>query len=261
MLKDMVSVDDASTGGLQVLVVDDEQPAVDELSYLLAKDPRIGGIHQANSATEALQLLEAHHIDALFLDIHMPGLDGLELGKVINRFAKQHQPAVIFVTADEEMALQAFELAALDYLLKPVRLERLRDTIQRITEQLRPRGDAETPTSTGELITVDQAGVTKMIRRSEVRYVQAQGDYARLHTVEGSYLIRVPLSELAEQWQSLGFLRVHRSYLVAMTHVQQVRLGKGSASVSVGSAQLPVSRSHLPALRERMAANRLRPRG
>lgn len=261
MLKGMVSVDNASSGGLRVLVADDEQPAVDELSYLLGKDSRIDSIHQANSATEALQLLEAHHIDALFLDIHMPGLGGLELGRVISRFAKQHQPAVIFVTADEDLALQAFELAALDYLLKPVRVERLRDTVQRITEQLRPRANAEQQPDTGELITVDQAGVTKMIRRSEVRYVQAQGDYARLHTAEGSYLIRVPLSELAEQWQSLGFLRVHRSYLVAMSHVQQVRLSKGSASVSIGNAQLPVSRSHLPALRERMAANRLRPRG
>ncbi|AJT40517.1 LytR/AlgR family response regulator transcription factor [Psychromicrobium lacuslunae] len=257
----MVSVDSTPAEGLQVVVADDEQPAVDELSYLLAKDPRIGRIYPANSATEALQLLEAHPVDALFLDIHMPGLGGLELGRVISRFAKRHQPAVVFVTADEEMALEAFELAALDYLLKPVRLERLKATVQRIIEQLRPRSETEELTSSGELITVDQAGVTKMIRRSEVRYVQAQGDYARLHTPDGSYLIRVPLSELAEQWQPAGFLRVHRSYLVAMSHVQQVRLSKGSASVSIGESQLPVSRSHLPELRERMSANRLRPRG
>ena len=259
MLLHMVSVDGPRHPRaelLDVIIADDEAPAIAELRYLLGQDARIGEVHAAADGAEVLRLIEAHPVDALFLDIHMPGLDGLDIARVVGRFARDAQPAVVFVTADKDQALQAFELAAVDYLLKPVRAARLAETIRRIAEQVQ----APQP-ETGELITVDQGGVTKLIRRSDVRYVQAQGDYARLHTTEGSFLIRVPLSELEEQWAAHGFLRIHRSYLIALHHLAQVRLGKGGPSVDINGAQLPVSRRHLPILRERMSANRVRARG
>lgn len=262
MLMGMVSVDGSARlhpAVLDVIIADDELPAIAELAYLLKQDRRIGAVHTGSGGTEVLQLLEQHTVHALFLDIHMPGLSGLDIARVVNRCARSGQPAVVFVTADEDRALEAFELAALDYLLKPVRAERLAETVRRIHEQLATQEPAAPDIS--ELITVDQGGVTKMIRRSEVSYVQAQGDYARLHTPDGSFLIRVPLGDLAEQWESVGFLRIHRSYLVSLRHLSQARLGKGSASVSIDGAQLPVSRRHLPVVRERMSANRLRPRG
>lgn len=238
---------------VNVVIADDEFPAVEALAYLLSRDPRIENIYKATSGAEALRALESHDVDALFLDIHMPALSGLDIARVISRFSRP--PAVVFVTADEDQALQAFELAAVDYLLKPVRPERLAESVRRICE-LMEDGDTKP-----EVVTVDQGGITKMIRRDEIKYVQAQGDYARLHTAEASYLIRVPLNDLEQQWEDAGYLRIHRSYLVAMNQVQQVRITAGKASVLINGAELPVSRRHLPAVRDKLEANRVRPRG
>lgn len=241
---------------ITALVVDDELPAVQELSYLLGRDDRVGAVHTATSGTEALRILEREDVDAIFLDIHMPGLSGLELARVIARFAAP--PAVVFVTADEEHALAAFDLAAVDYLLKPVRPERLERCVGRIVDQR--EGSRSAPADAGpEVITVEQGGVTRMIRRDDVAFVQAQGDYARLHTSEGAYLVRVPLTDLERQWGPAGFVRIHRSYLVAMEAVQQLRLGGSQPSVLAAGTELPVSRRLLPGLRERLAATRIRP--
>ncbi|MFF2372410.1 LytR/AlgR family response regulator transcription factor [Agromyces sp. NPDC058110] len=247
---------------ISVLIADDEQPAIDELAFLLSQDPRIGTIHQASSGSEAIRLLTREPVDAAFLDIHMPGLTGFDLARALQRF--EHRPALVFVTADEEGALEAFDLAAVDYLLKPVRTERLQRSIGRIVEVL--KSGAATPTggiptvAPPEMIAVTLGGTTRMIRRDEVRYVQAQGDYARLHTDEASYLVRVPMADLERQWADAGFVRVHRSYLVSLPHLTRIRLGTDRPSVTIAGAELPVSRRLLPALRERLESATLRPR-
>ncbi|MGO2539802.1 LytR/AlgR family response regulator transcription factor [Specibacter sp. AOP5-B1-6] len=238
---------------INVLVADDELPAVEELAFLLGRDPRVGTIHRAISGAQALELLSVNTVDAVFLDIHMPGLSGLELAKVIG--SASNPPVVVFVTADDDRALEAFELAAVDYLLKPLRTERLTRTIDRVVELVaHPAVDDEV-----EMITVDQGGVSKLIRLDEVKFVQAQGDYARLHTAEASYLIRVPLADLEQQWAESGFIRIHRSYLVCLHFVSAWKLSAAKPTVSVGSAVLPVSRRHVPVLREHLQATRVRP--
>jgi DNA-binding LytR/AlgR family response regulator len=236
---------------INVLVADDELPAVEELAYLLGRDDRIGVIHRASSGSEALRALATQSVDAVFLDIHMPAVSGLDIARAIAR--SSNPPAVVFVTADEECALEAFELAAVDYLLKPVRSERLARSVGRISELLRDGGPAP------EMITVDQGGTTRMIRRDDVTYVQAQGDYARLHTADASYLIRVPLADLEQQWAEAGFIRTHRSYLVALKHVTSMKLAADKPSVTVAGASLPISRRHLPTVREKLEATRIRP--
>ena len=241
---------------ISVLVADDEQPAIDELVYLLGQDPRVGVIHQASSGAEAVRLLTREPVDAAFLDIHMPGLSGFDLARALQRF--EHRPALVFVTADEEGALEAFDLAAVDYLLKPVRAERLQRSVGRIVEALRPPAPDASPA--GEMIAVPLGGTTRMIRRDEVRYVQAQGDYARLRTEGGTHLVRVPISDLEKQWAEAGFVRVHRSYLVALAHVSRIRLGSDHPAVVVGDVELPVSRRMLPGLRDRLAQSSVRPR-
>ncbi len=115
---------------LRVLAVDDEPPALDELAYLLRADPRVASVHTAGDATGALRLLRDLDIDAVFLDIRMPGLDGMELARVLTRFAKP--PAVVFVTAYEERAVEAFELGVVDYVRKPVQAERLAESLRRV---------------------------------------------------------------------------------------------------------------------------------
>ena len=214
---------------LRVLAVDDEPPALDELAYLLGADLRVGSVSRAPDAPSALRVLQSGEVDAVFLDIRMPGLDGLELGRVLRRFASP--PLVVFVTAHDDRAVDAYDLGAVDYLLKPLRPERLDDD---------------------EMIPVELAGRTTMLARSEVRWVEAQGDYARLHTADTSHLIRVPLSVLAERWADAGFVRIHRSYLVALPTVRELRLASSGYVVRIGDRELPVSRRHTRELKDRL---------
>lgn len=242
---------------LSVLIADDEKPALDELAWLLGHDARVGEVHRASSGTDAVLQLTTHRIDAVFLDIHMPGLGGFDLARALARFDRR--PALVFVTADEDGALEAFEHAAVDYLLKPVRAERLERSITRVLEAT-AAVSVSAPAASPELVAVSVGGTTRMIRQDEIRYVQAQGDYARLHTDESSHLVRIPLTELEQQWADAGFLRIHRSYLVSLAHVSRLRQGAAQATVSVAGAELPVSRRLLPTLRDRLEANRIRPR-
>ncbi|MEX0427896.1 LytR/AlgR family response regulator transcription factor [Nocardioides sp. DS6] len=234
---------------LRLLVVDDERPALDELAFLLRSDGRVGEILTSDSSTEALRILREVDVDAVFLDIAMPGLTGLDLAAVLARFARA--PAIVFVTAHAEHAVDAFDLNAVDYLLKPVREERLREAVRRISEtgaEQRPAGD--------DTIAVELGGVTRLVARSEVQYVEAQGDYSRLHTAQGSHLVRLPISSLEDRWRDAGFLRIHRSLLVALPHVEEIREDDGRVAVVVAGRELQVSRRHTPALREQLRRTR-----
>jgi DNA-binding LytR/AlgR family response regulator len=233
---------------LEVLVVDDEEPALEDLAYLLRQHPRIGTVVTASDATEALRRLRDGSFAAVFLDIRMPGLDGLELARVLSRFATP--PAIVFVTAFEQHAVEAFELQAVDYLLKPVRPDRLSDAIRRLAVPARrPAADEEDPTR----IAVEIAGVTRMVERDSIRFVEASGDYVRLHTDDGAFLVRVPISTLEESWRDAGFVRVHRRYLIALRHVSELRARPGGGyDLVVAGEELPVSRRHARELRDRL---------
>lgn len=236
---------------LCVLAVDDEPPALDDLAYLLRGDHRVGRVLSADSSDAALRLLEAEPVDAVFLDIRMPGLDGLDLVRVLGRFARP--PAVVFVTAYEDFAVDAFALKACDYLLKPVGGERLAEAVRRVAALLEsgagppPRA---APDPGPERIPVDLGGITRFVSRDEVAYAEAQGDYVRLHTAQQAPLVRVPLAVLAERWEPHGFLRIHRSFLVSLRHVEELRSDAGHWTVRVAGSELPVSRRHTRQLRD-----------
>ena len=178
----------------------------------------------------------------LVVDVQMHGLTGLDLAQVLARF--KQPPAVVFVTAHEEHAVAAFELRAVDYVLKPVRAERLAEAVRRVVEagSQAPGEDVRIP--------VERGGVTRFVDRSDITHVEAHGDYARLHTADGSHLVRSPLSSLAEQWAPAGFVRIHRSVLVSLAHVQELRTDGGRCVVVVGGQELTVARRHTRELRE-----------
>lgn len=240
------------TAFLRVLAVDDEPPALDELAYLLRADPRVARLHTASDATEALRVLRDTDVDVVFLDIRMPGLDGMELARVLRRFARP--PAIVFVTAYDDRAVDAFDLGVTDYVRKPVQAERLGESLRRVVTSrvvsAHPAALAraeEDPT-----IPVELAGTTRMLPRSAVRWVEAQGDYARLHTAEGSHLVRVPLATLAERWADAGFVRIHRSYLVQLRLIAELRLANSGYVVVVDGTELPVSRRHTRELKDKL---------
>lgn len=244
---------------LDVLAVDDEAPALDELRYLLDANDNIANVYGAGDANAALRELSERRIDAIFLDINMPGLSGLELAAVLANFT--HPPAVVFVTAHEDKALAAFDVGATDYLLKPLRRERLDEAVRRVaaftSEEFAP-GDAD------EVIPVELAGVTQLVRRDTIGWVEADGDYARLHAATGSHLVRIPLATLETRWRNVGFQRIHRSYLVALGLVtglrstdagMLVRIRENGASPAV---ELPVSRRQTRELRDRLVRDPMR---
>ena len=235
-------------GQLAVLAVDDEEPALDELVFLLRADDRVGTVDVANDATGALLKLRAHAYDLLMLDVRMPRLDGLELARLLLRFSDP--PSVVFVTAYDEHALEAFEVRASDYLLKPPSADRLGETLERVQES---RQANRAPTDDLSTVPVEMGATTRMVERSDITWVEAQGDYVRLHAVSGAnYLVRLPISLLAERWAEFGFVRIHRGYLVSIRHITELSSEAGTSTVRVGQTELPVSRRHNRELRDRL---------
>jgi DNA-binding LytR/AlgR family response regulator len=235
---------------LVVLAVDDEPPALDELAYLLNADGRVAHVHRAGDATEALRVLRDTEVDAVFLDIRMPGLDGMELARILRRFARP--PAIVFVTAYDDGAVDAFDLGVTDYVRKPVRSERLGESLRRVAGLRSAPAVASAPPADEPAIPVELAGTTRMLPRSSVRWVEAQGDYARLHTADASHLVRVSLATLAERWADAGFVRIHRSYLVQIRLIAELRLTGSGYVVGVDGAELPVSRRHTRELKDKL---------
>lgn len=252
---------ETDVSGLVVLAVDDEKPALDELAYLLNRQDMVAEVNTAADATTALRRLQhpvgpsSPAIDAVFLDINMPGLDGLELAGILANFARP--PAVVFVTAHDDRAVAAFDLGAVDYLLKPLREDRLTESVRRIVTAGR-RPETQEPALSDEIIPVELGGTTTLVHRASVGWVEADGDYARLHTTSGSHLVRIPISTLESRWADVGFLRVHRSYLVSLSLVTGIKsVGSGLVVClrregALAAVELPVSRRHTRELKDRL---------
>ncbi|ANY05908.1 LytR/AlgR family response regulator transcription factor [Pseudonocardia sp. HH130630-07] len=256
---------------LRVLAVDDVAPALDEICALLADAADVGEVTRAADAVEALRVLPTGRFDAVFLDITMPGMDGLELGGVLAAMATP--PEVVFVTAFEEHAIAAYGLGAVDYLLKPVGPDRLAEAVARVQRARAgrtvngprtvpgaplPPADAGPPVPRVDelaVLPVELAGRTRFVRREDVRFVEAHGDYVRLHTPSGSHLVRIPLSRLEEHWDAYRFVRVHRSFLLHLPAVLELRSDAGGGLLAhTDAGDVPVSRRHARELREQLLA-------
>lgn len=251
----------ARAEGLRVLAVDDEAPALSELQYLLAEAPEVAEVVALGTAAAALREIGTGAYDAVFLDIRMPDLSGIDLAQVISRFDEPHRPEVVFVTAHDEHAVAAFDLAAVDYLRKPVRPERLAQALARLCERLAARSAGQRPAGSpadsgpqplaDDVIAVELGGITRYVQRSAVVYAETRGDYVRLHTRAGEHLLRASLGALEQRWGGAGFLRVHRQYLVNRAFVESVRTVGGTLTLDLGEGcVIPVSRRHAGSVRD-----------
>ena len=230
---------------MRILAVDDERPALDDLARVLRAQPSVETVDTAESGEEALHALAGgEHYDAVFLDVRMPGLDGIELARVLRRFAVP--PALIFVSAYESAAVEAFELRALDYLMKPVSTARVAEALNRIAQ---PHQD------TTETLAVDApGGGTKLLQRADILYLQAHGDYVRVVTADARHLVRGTLNEIERRWAPHGFHRVHRRYLVNLKRASEVRpqLNGTAVLILADGAELPLARREVAELRRRL---------
>jgi DNA-binding LytR/AlgR family response regulator len=239
---------------LRALVVDDERPALEELRYCLREADATIEVETAATALDALRLLKQHRFDAVFVDIQMPGLSGLELVDLVHEF--DEPPAVVFVTAYEEYALRAFELRAVDYLLKPVALDRLRATLERLHgARARPAPEVEPPSRAAGLdkLPVEAAGRTVLIDLPDIRYAEARADIVYVRTYDRVYPTRFSLQELERRLPTPPFLRIHRAFLANMRNVVEIRpYFNGTYLLKVNDAtgsDLTVSRGRVKDLR------------
>ena len=177
---------------LHVLAVDDEVPAVEQMRWLLEADPLVVEVHTALNVAEAKAVLAEHNIDVVLLDIHMPGPTGMDLAHELRRDQESLIPHVIFVTADARPAVHAFELSALDYLLKPVRPARLHEALRKTLTRV-DTGSIPQVQEQGR-VTVQQGAQQVLVPIASIRWAQAQGDYARIYLEDESYLLRISLS-------------------------------------------------------------------
>jgi len=244
---------------LQVLVVDDESLARSRLKTLLdgCASPPVTVAGEAGNAAQAMELLRRVSFDAVLLDIHMPGADGLALAQALRALPKP--PAIVFVTAHSEHAVAAFELEAVDYLTKPVRLERLQLALQKV-ERLGATRVVPQAESAPEVLLIQDRGRTERVPLVEVLYFKAELKYITVRTAARSYILDASLSELEERHPG-QFLRIHRNALVARRAVRALEKhydpeeGDGWALRLNGIDEvLAVSRRQLSAVREALAA-------
>lgn len=248
--------------GLRVLAVDDEAPALRDLARLLRGSPAVQAVDTAAGAGEALAKLAEQLYDALFLDVRMPGVDGVELARVLRRFARP--PAVVFVTAYEDAAIDAFQVRAVDYLLKPVSRRRLEEALARV-QSLAAAGvapQAAVAAAAGdEPLELDvvpaqsaRGGGLRLVPRSSIFYVESSGDYVRLVCDDGRFLLRGHLRDFEQRWRQHGFVRVHRRYLANLGRAVEVRPHlNGTASLLFGGeVSIAVSRRQAAELGRRL---------
>ena len=227
----------------RALIVDDEPLARRGIRQLLAPYPDVRVVGECRDGREALRALTSHQPDLVFLDVQMPGLDGFGLIRVQG---VERMPLTVFVTAHDDFAVRAFETQALDYLVKPLSESRFKATMQRVLERLRARlGErVAVPTDTGELL----------LDANEIDWIEARDDYSEIHAGAERYRIRASLAALVRRLDPARFTRIHRSAVVRLDHVRELRTGGRDGATVVrlrDGTELPVSRRGLAGLKQR----------
>ena len=239
-------IEDIESKPLKTLIVDDEPLAIERLQLLCARQPDINLIGTASDGEAALRLTEQLKPDLLLLDIAMPGKDGLDVARALS--GKPDAPAIIFVTAFDRFAVEAFDVAAIDYVLKPVENERLTLAISRVRERTaEPRGDDTEDSPWAEEFWVPYKSELRRIVAAEIDRVEAERDYMRLHVGPVSYLLHQTITGLEERLDPEEFIRLHRSHLVRRDWIAGLRHDGGGvwmACLKCGT-EIRIGRTHL----------------
>ncbi len=249
---------------IRVLVVDDEKPARQRLMDLLRNDSQVGDVLEGENGVAAVDIIQREHPDLVFLDVQMPELGGLE---VIDAVGPQQMPFTVFVTAYDQHAIRAFEVDALDYLLKPFSDERYEAAMARAKARLNERGLGEFGKQMLDMVSrlatrdgwldrfvVKSGGTTRFVRAADIDWIEAAGVYASLHVGGKELLYRASLHDLVEKLDPRRFIRIHRSAIVnieSVLHLEPLSHGEFEVVLKNGS-RTRVSRTYRTQLEKRL---------
>ncbi len=237
---------------LKALIVDDEAPARSELRYLLENYPEIRVTGEAASAEEAFELLKDVNYDLIFLDIQMPGLSGLEFAEQLKKYSRQ--PDIIFITAYDEHAVKAFELQAIDYILKPFDKDRLEKAIENAQERIQKNKPIRQFARVISKIPLKKEGKTILLPISDIYYIDTSSDITRIHTFNQSYICHLSLKDIEARLADLSFFRSHKSFIVNLNKVDEIiPLYGGNYLLRLrdqNKSEVPVSRRRARDLKE-----------
>ena len=249
---------------MNTLIVDDEPLAREGMVLLLKDEPAISSVAQARNGAEAVQMIRARRPDLVLLDVQMPEMDGFG---VLRELGAEHMPPVIFVTAHDRYAIQAFEVNAIDYLLKPVTRERFSQALARVRERLGTEGadnrhvmsllqQLAAPPKYLARVALRAGGRISFVNIEDVLFVQAAENYVQLHLKSARHLLHVPIATFESSLDPNLFLRIHRSLIVNVKHIHELETGPHGEYIVIlhGGARLQSSRSYHEKIK-RWAAN------
>lgn len=228
---------------MKCLIVDDNKLARMALKQLVSQIPGLELVAECADAAEALDALNNAQIDLLLLDIEMPDMSGLDLIKTLGN----NKPLIIFTTAKPDYAVEAFELSVVDYLIKPIAFPRFRQAIEKATETLESNKE-EVKVEEQGFVFVKDNGVLKRISIDDILFLEAMGDYVKVHTAQKFHVVHATLKSIEEKLPASKFIRVHRSYIVAINKIDYIQEG----TITIGKTTIPVADTHKSNLNKRL---------
>jgi len=213
------------------------------LKQLVSQVPALELVAECNDATEALDSLNTTQVDLLLLDIEMPDMTGLDLIRKLGN----NKPLIIFTTAKTDYAVEAFELNVVDYLVKPIALPRFKQAIEKAQETI-DSNKQEVKVEEQAFVFVKDNGVLKRIAIDDILFLEAMGDYVKVHTLQKFHVVHATLKSIEEKLPSSKFIRVHRSYIVAINKIDYIQEG----TISIGKTTIPVADTHKSNLNKRL---------
>jgi DNA-binding LytR/AlgR family response regulator len=228
---------------MKCLIVDDNKMARMAMKQLVGQVKDLELVQECEDAMEAYNLINSQQIDLIFLDIEMPGMTGLELTKNLG----SKSPLIVFTTAKKDYAVEAFELNVVDYLVKPVTPSRFLQAVERANEAIASDKE-EVKVEEQEFVFVKDNGILKRINVDDILYLEAMGDYVKVHTSQKFHVLHATLKSIEEKLPATKFIRVHRSYIVSLSKIDFIQEGV----ISIGKATVPVADTYRTTLNKRL---------
>ncbi|RYY90533.1 MAG: response regulator transcription factor [Chitinophagaceae bacterium] len=228
---------------MKCIIVDDNKMARMAMKQLVTQVRDLDLVAECEDAMEAYNIINKQPIDLIFLDIEMPGMTGLELTKNLGN----KSPLIIFTTAKTDYAVEAFELNVVDYLVKPIQPGRFLQAVERATET-QASDKEEVKVEAQEFVFVKDNGILKRINVEEILFLEAMGDYVKVHTPAKFHVLHATLKSIEEKLSPQKFIRVHRSYIVSLSKIDFIQEGV----ISIGKASVPVADTYRTALNKRL---------